>query len=46
MTLLNVLKIRIDVSAGNIISAEIKSAPMSLIPSTIVTAVRIAIIIL
>ena len=43
ITLLNVLKSLIEVTAGNTIRLDIKSVPIILIPITIVTAVKKAI---
>ena len=46
VTLLNVRHTRMDVSAGKMIRLEMRSAPIILIPSTMVTAVRMAISVL
>ena len=43
ITLLKVLHTRMDVRAGNMIRLEMRSAPIIRMPSTIVTAVSIAI---
>ena len=45
-TLLKLFHIRIDVSAGKITKLDISMAPIICIPRTIVTAVKIAIIVL
>ena len=45
-TTLNFLNILIEVSAGKMIKLEINNVPMILIPSTIITAVKIEITIL
>ena len=46
VTVLNFLQTRIDVREGNMIRLEMSSAPIILIPSTIVIAVKKAISIL